>query len=226
MLIQIIEDEVAIADVLSLNLQIENFEVIISTNGITALQDFEKFQNKIGLVICDIMLPELNGYDVIKGVKKINPHIPFIFLTAKNNQPDKIEGLKLGADDYISKPFDLEEFLLRIKNVIKRYYKEEVQTFSFKNCVINFETFEVITANNQKITISKREIGLLKLLINNEGKVISRDEIIEQLWDLNENASARTIDNYILNFRKMFEQNPKTPMHFLSIRGVGYKFLK
>jgi two-component system, OmpR family, alkaline phosphatase synthesis response regulator PhoP len=165
-----------------------------------------------------------NGFDLFKEFKKINPDVPVIFLTAKGQTADKISGLKLGADDYIVKPFELEELLLRIRNVMKRNATPESQLFTFGDCSINFETFEVKDVNGKTITLSRREMGLLKLLTTKENKVISRDEIIEALWDPNENASSRTIDNYILSFRKYFEKNPKEPKHFHSVRGVGYKF--
>ena len=170
------------------------------------------------------MLPEINGFDLCAEFKKINPLVPVIFLTAKNSSTEKISGLKLGADDYIVKPFELEELLLRIANVVKRNQPKTSTVYIFENGKINFDTFEITDTTGQKITLSKREIGLLKLLTEGENKVISRDEIIEKLWDVNENASSRTIDNYILSFRKYFEKNPKEPRHFHSIRGVGYKF--
>ena len=170
------------------------------------------------------MLPEINGFDLCEQFKSLNPKVPIIFLTAKNQTSEKISGLKLGADDYITKPFELEELLLRIQNVIKRNSKIENSVYIFGNCSINFESFEIKDAAGEINTLSKREIALLKLLTDNENKVISRDEITDNLWNEKENSSSRTIDNYILGFRKYFETNPKEPKHFHSIRGVGYKF--
>ena len=164
------------------------------------------------------------SFDLCQKFKKINPDVPVIFLTAKNLTSEKISGLKLGADDYITKPFELEELLLRIQNVIKRHSKNELAIFQFGKCSINFETFEIKDIKGEISTLSKREIALLKLLTENENKVISRDQIMENLWNENENPSSRTIDNYILGFRKYFEINAKEPLHFHSVRGVGYKF--
>ena len=127
--------------------------------------------------------------------------------------------------DYITKPFDLEELLLRISNLIKRTQKDNSTIFSFGSCEINFKTYEVKDINGNYLTLSRREIGLLDLLTKKINYVVSRDQIIEKLWNVNENPSSRTIDNYILNFRKIFEPNPKNPKHFISIRGVGYKFI-
>ena len=222
--ILIVEDENALADTLALNLKLENYSVIVARSGSEALKTFKNNFSELNLVLLDIMLPDINGFDLCAEFKTIKPEIPVIFLTAKNQSSDKITGLKLGADDYITKPFDLEELLLRVNNLIKRTQKKNVSVFKFETCEINFQTFEIIDTQGKRHTLSKREIGLLELLTSNINKVISRDEIIEKLWDVNENASSRTIDNYILNFRKYFENNPKEPKHFHSIRGVGYKF--
>jgi len=225
--ILIVEDEESLANTLALNFKLENYEVIVANNGKDALVTFAKNVSSLNLVLLDVMLPGISGYDLFAEFKKIDKSIPIIFLTAKNQSTDKITGLKLGADDYIVKPFDLEELMLRVKNVLKRNTTEhETPTlFSFGNCSINFETYEIKDAQGAIATLSKREIGLLKLLTTNVNKVISRDEIIDSLWQSDENASSRTIDNYILGFRKLFEKNPKSPVHFLSIRGVGYKFV-
>lgn len=221
----IVEDEKAIADTLKLNLELENYNVINAYSGSTALKLFTENKQHISLVLLDVMLPEINGYDLYKEFKNIKTDTPIIFVTAKNQNSDKISGLKLGADDYLTKPFDLEELLLRIQNVLKRYPQAKLSSiFTFKHGAINFDTYQITNVNNEKQTLSKREIGLLQLLTSNENKVISRDEIIDKLWTIDENPSSRTIDNYILNFRKYFELNPKEPQHFHSIRGVGYKF--
>ena len=222
--IHIIEDELILANTLKLNLELEHYKTIVSTTGNTAIADFDKNKAHIHLVLLDVMLPDVNGFEICKHIKQKSPATPLIFLTAKNQTINKIEGLKLGADDYITKPFDLEELLLRISNLIKRTQKQTDSIFKFNNCQINFETYEIVDVTATKRTISKREIGLLQLLTQNVNKVISRDEIIEKLWEINENSSSRTIDNYILNFRKWFEQNPKQPVYFHSIRAVGYKF--
>lgn len=223
----IVEDEENLRNTIRLNLEIENYLVSATGNGKEALSQFKSKHQHFGLVLLDVMLPDINGYDLCKEFKRIAPFVPVIFLTAKNQTADKISGLKLGADDYITKPFDLEELLLRISNILKRNRKEgqASSAYTFRGGSINFDTFEITSIQGNKYLLSKREIGLLELLTAHVNKVISRDEIIEKLWDVNENASSRTIDNYILNFRKHFEKNPKAPEHFLSIRGVGYKFV-
>ena len=222
--ILIVEDEESLGKTLLLNLELENYNVKLAKSGNEALQLFSENNKILDLVLLDVMLPEINGFELCEKFKSLNAEVPIIFLTAKNQTSEKISGLKLGADDYITKPFELEELLLRIQNVIKRHTKSEIAVFVFGKCSINFETFEIKDTMGEISTLSKREIGLLKLLTDNENKVISRDQIIESLWNEKENSSSRTIDNYILGFRKYFEVNAKEPKHFHSIRGVGYKF--
>jgi two-component system alkaline phosphatase synthesis response regulator PhoP len=222
--ILIIEDELVLQQTLKLNLELENYDTEICGSGIEAIAVIKKFIPD--LILLDIMLPIWSGVEIYKQLKELNNTTPVIFLTAKNNVQDKIEGLKLGADDYITKPFDLEELLLRIQNVLKRNYpkKSEVPVFKFDKCEINFSTFQIINKDGKTEDLSKREMALLKILIDNLNNVVSRDEILDKLWTKDEVSSSRTIDNYILNFRKLFEVNSKEPIHFLSIRGVGYKF--
>lgn len=222
--ILIIEDEKSLLDTLTLNLQLENFDVYPLTNSVNALDVIQNI--KPDLIILDIMLPHMSGIDFYQTLLNQQIKIPTIFLTAKNNIKDKIEGLKLGVDDYITKPFDLEELLLRIHIVLKHatQKKDILTAYRFNQCEVNFETYLVLKQNQTTETLSKREIALLKLLIENKNTVISREEILNKLWTKDENSSSRTIDNYILNFRKMFETNQKQPTYFLSIRGVGYKF--
>ncbi len=221
----IIEDELALQQTLKLNLELENYQVDTCSSGSDAISTINDFNPD--LILLDIMLPDIGGIDIYKELIKLKINTPVIFLTAKNNVQDKIEGLKLGADDYITKPFDLEELLLRIQNVLKHNYpkKNETSVFKFESCEINFSTFQVISKEGTTEDISKREMALLKLLTDNINNVVSRDEILDKLWAKDEVSSSRTIDNYILNFRKLFEINPKDPVHFLSIRGVGYKFV-
>lgn len=221
----LVEDEDTLAAALKLNLELEKYIVETASDGKKALEYFKNNHNNIQLVLLDVMLPNINGFDLCAEFKKISAEIPVIFLTAKNVSADKISGLKLGAEDYITKPFELEELLLRIKNVLKRNAPLTTNNFQFGNCEINFDTFEIKDIHGNKNTLSRREIGLLRLLTTNVNKVISRDVIISNLWEVEENASSRTIDNFILGFRKHFESNPKEPVHFLSIRGVGYKFV-
>lgn len=220
----IIEDELSLQETLRLNLELEGYDVQALSSGTDAIARIRSFSPD--LILLDIMLPGMSGTAIYKELNKENIHTPVIFLTAKNDVKDKVEGLKLGADDYITKPFDLEELLLRINIVLKRNKNSAgSDEFRFGDCNINFLTFEVKTIAGAHETISKREMALLRLLVDNANHVVSRDEILEKIWTKDENPSSRTIDNFILNFRKWFEKNPREPIHFQSIRGVGYKFI-
>ena len=222
--ILIIEDEESLRNTLKLSLELEKYVVEVLSNGANAVETVKQFNPD--LILLDIMMPIISGVDVYKNLRDKNRNMPIIFLTAKHNVHDKIEGLKLGAEDYITKPFDLEELLLRINIVLKRNHtqKQELTIFKFENCEINFLTFQVIDIEGKSEDVSKREMAFLKMLVDNLNHVVSREDILNKLWTKDENPSSRTIDNYILNFRKLFEINPKEPIHFLSIRGVGYKF--
>lgn len=224
--ILLVEDEEHILNSLKLNLELENFLVTAVENGKKAVEEFKN--HSFNLVILDVMLPGMNGFDVCTEIRKLNKTIPVLFLTAKGLSEDRIHGLKIGADDYIVKPFNLEELMLRVHNLLRRskvIQKEDLEEFSFGENHINFITYEITGVNREKSVLSKREMMLLKLLIEKRGEVISRDKILEEVWGYDSFPSTRTIDNYILSFRKYFEVNPREPRYFHSIRGVGYKFI-
>ena len=154
--------------------------------------------------------------------------IPILMLTAKDSPMDRINGLKKGADDYLTKPFNLEELLLRVKNLIKRTSKSpenSPESYAFGNNKVNFLTFEA-TGNQGDFTLTKKEAMLLKLLVDRKNEVVSRQQILQSVWGYDVYPSTRTIDNFILSFRKYFEDDPKSPAYFLSVRGVGYKFVE
>lgn len=225
--ILLVEDEVHIAQTVQLNLELENYQVVHADDGKKALALFKAHQ--FNLVLLDIMLPEIDGFTLCDLFRDQNKTIPILILSARNSSADKIEGLKLGADDYLSKPFNLEELLLRVKNLLKRtdrFITEQkvINEFSFDTFQINFLTYEIVGLRNEKVMLNKKEIQLLKLLVEKKNQVVSRDEILEKVWATDDLPTSRTIDNYILSFRKYFEINPREPKYFHSIRGVGYKF--
>ena len=221
------EDEDSLRDMISLNLEMENYQVVAVSDGKAALS--KALNERFDLLILDVMLPEIDGFGVCETVRLENTRVPIIFLTAKNTSQDRVQGLKLGADDYLAKPFNLEELLLRVQSLIQRGLdragkQTEMLDFSFGKNSVNFTTFEVHTWRGEKLTLSKKEIQLLKLLIDRKGEVVSRKQILEIVWGYDIYPSTRTIDNYILAFRKYFEANPKEPEYFQSIRSVGYRF--
>lgn len=218
--ILLVEDEESLVNVLTLNLELENYEVETATNGAEAI---EKFNDSFDLVVLDVMLPEVNGFDVCSILRK-KSLTPILFISAKGTSLDRITGLKMGADDYLVKPFNLEELLLRIAILINRpKQSNELAAFTFGENSIDFKTYEVI-AQGKTLTLSKRELALLRFLITKQNEVISRDAILDEIWGKDKFPTSRTIDNYILNFRKYFEPNPSNPIYFKSLRGVGYKF--
>jgi len=223
--ILLVEDESNLASVIKLNLELEGYSVINADNGQKSVEIFKS--QKPDLVILDIMLPELNGIEACKQMKKINSETPVLFLSAKSTGADKIEGLKSGGDDYLTKPFNLEELLLRVQILLKRHKNESKEDkFQLNSFTIDFNTFEIVDAEGRKTDVPNREMRLLTLLISKKGQVVSRTEIRQQQWNPNESPSGRTIDNYILKFKKILEKENTENKHFHSIRGVGYKFTK
>lgn len=222
--ILLVEDEEHIRDAVKLNLELESYEVVWAGDGPTAVKHHA--EQHFDLILLDIMLPELSGIEVCQKIRLTDQDIPIIMITAKDGPMDKINGLKRGADDYITKPFSIEEVLLRIKNLLRltsKIVREEVQNYTFGGNEVNFKTFEA-KGQNGGFTMTKKEAMLLKLLIDRKNEVVSRQQILQSVWGYDVFPSTRTIDNFILSFRKYFEREPKNPIFFKSIRGVGYKF--
>lgn len=223
--ILLVEDEENIRNVVKLNLEMEEFEVVATDNGKDALKYFH--DQHFDLIILDVMLPEVDGFQICEQIRLTNMAVPVIFLTAKDASGDRITGLKKGGDDYLTKPFVLEELLLRVNNLIKRTTKgggSNLETYKFGHNQVNFITYEA-QGNPGTFTLTKKEAMLLKLLIDRRNEVVSRQQILQSVWGYDVYPSTRTIDNFILSFRKYFEEDPKNPQFFLSVRGVGYKFV-
>lgn len=219
----LIEDEENIVELIKLNLELEGFKVTSFQNGRLAKESIHEII-QFDLIILDVMLPEYSGFDLCKDIREVSD-TPILFLSAKGIATDRIHGLKLGANDYLAKPFDLEELILRIQNLISNKPDLKVKSIQIGKVLVNFPSFEAVDSNARTIHVfSKREIELLELFNANEGRVVSRDEILDKLWGKNNFPTSRTIDNYILTFRKIFEKNPKEPLFFHSVRGVGYRF--
>ncbi|TNE53748.1 MAG: response regulator transcription factor [Bacteroidetes bacterium] len=220
----LIEDEESLSSLIQMNLELEAYEVETITHGTEAFlraHEMDRFQ----LVILDVMLPEVSGLTICKEIRK-HSKVPILFLSAKGTTQDRIHGLKLGANDYLPKPFDLEELLLRVQILTGATSTEVVKTIRIGSYEVDFSTYEVIEiGSGEKQDLSKREIELLKLFHERNGEVVSRDEILDRLWQDDQFPSSRTIDNYILAFRKLFEEDPRHPKYFHSVRGVGYKFI-
>ena len=221
----VVEDENSLGEMVRLNLELESHDVELIEDGAEALQLFKR-PFDFDLVILDVMLPNVSGIDLCRLIRQ-QSQVPILFLSAKGTTSDRIEGLKAGGNDYLPKPFDLEELLLRVAILLNTLTKptEEIVTIGY--CEINFKTFVVSNqSSGEEITLSKKEVALLQLFHSKIGEVISRSEILDKIWGKDQFPTTRTIDNFILHFRKIFEENPKEPRHFHSVRGVGYKFLK
>jgi two-component system, OmpR family, alkaline phosphatase synthesis response regulator PhoP len=224
--ILLVEDEESLAVGLEFNLTEEGYSVVWAKDGKVALDYF--YSQEFDLIILDIMLPYVNGFEVAKKVREKSPQMPILILTARSGVEDRVKGLELGADDYLAKPFHLQELLLRIKGMLKRktWYKDAANVqpvYSFGDNKINFENLECQTQDSQ-IRLTQQEAMVLKYLIDNKEKIVSRKELIERVWHMNPEIETRTVDNFIVRLRKYFEPDPSNPIYFKSIRGAGYMF--
>lgn len=221
----LVEDEQSLIEMIQFNLELDGYDVFAIRDGGLAKEHFE-LKIDYDLFILDVMLPRISGLDLCKIIRE-KSQVPILFLSAKGTTQDRIEGLKIGANDYLPKPFDLEELILKVKILTKKEGEQKDFLLQVGELVVDFNTFEVRTPEDKIVHLfSKREIGLLKLFHEKEGKVVSRDEILDRVWGKDSYPTARTIDNYILVFRKIFEKNARKPQFFHSIRSVGYKFTK
>ena len=225
--ILLVEDEENLHEALKLNLELEGYSVSSAADGSEALKAIE--QEYFDLIILDVMLPEVDGITVMETIRVQNNEVPILILSAKNTSADRVLGLKKGADDYLTKPFNLEELLLRVQKLIEKNKKlldkDSIgDNYAFGKNTIDFKAQEATTKNGERVQLSKKEAMLLKLLIENRNEVVPREKILQTVWGYNVYPTTRTIDNFILNFRKYFEEDSRNPRYFHSVRGVGYKY--
>lgn len=227
--ILLVEDEENIVTGLIFNLELEGYAVTHAKDGNIAKNILFNENKKYSLIILDVMLPGISGFDLCHALRKKKDYTPVLMLTAKKFDKDKIYGLQTGADDYMTKPFNLEELLLRIQALLRRQewnnINKIVNILEFGDCYINFDNF-VAKAFGKEIKLTNLEFKLLKLFAENDNKVISREELLEKVWEIKDYLNLRTVDNFILRLRKYFEKDPSNPKYFQSFRGVGYKFSK
>lgn len=229
--ILIVDDEKAMREGLSDNLLFEGYQVELAENGHAALEII-KIQ-KFDLIILDVMMPELSGFDVCKKIRQNNINTPIILLTAKGEEIDRVLGLELGADDYITKPFSLRELLARIKAILRRTQvvptKEETST-SDRNSIqiglleIDFERYSAFS-KGVEVKLSHKEFEILNFLNKRKGKIVHRDDLLENIWHYDEFPTTRTVDNFILRLRQKIEANPNDPKIILTVHGMGYKLI-
>ena len=221
--ILVVEDEQSLRQMIAFNLEAEGYEVVALGDGKKALEIMPGI-NRFALVVLDVMMPFVSGLDVCVEIRK-NSQVPILFLSAKGTSADRIAGLKLGANDYLPKPFDLEELMLRVSVLAgKSESLDEAQDLKIGDFEVNFRTYQVMLNGIELAQLTKREVALLQLFARHAHEVVARDKILDEIWGVDQFPTTRTIDNYILNFRKIFEKDAKNPVLFHSIRGVGYKF--
>jgi two-component system alkaline phosphatase synthesis response regulator PhoP len=225
--ILLVEDEENLQEALKLNLELEGYEITIASDGAEALRKVEG--EYFDLLILDIMLPEIDGISVCETIRLKNTVLPILMLSARSSSADRVLGLKKGADDYLTKPFNLEELLLRIDKLIRKNKQLQDkatvgETYQFGDNQVDFNAQEATNARGELIELSRKEAMLLKLLITHRNEVVSREKILQSVWGYQVFPTTRTIDNFILNFRKYFESDSREPRFFHSVRGVGYKF--
>ena len=224
--ILLVEDEESLAIGLEYNLSSEGYRVTWAKDGREALLFFEK--ENFDLILLDLMLPYLNGFEVEKEIRSKSPQMPILILTAKASPQDKVKGLEIGADDYITKPFHLAELLLRIKGLLRRkeWYSSETlkhPSFCFGDNKVNFENLKCSNSGKQFI-LTHHEAMVLKYLVDNKNKIVSREELLKNVWQINPKIETRTVDIFISRLRKYFEPDPKKPTFIKSVRGSGYLF--
>jgi DNA-binding response OmpR family regulator len=225
--ILVVEDEQHLATGLKLNLELEGFAVDVArlAREATALLVVTTFD----AIVLDVMLPDMDGFALCKKLRDSGNYTPVIMLTARSAALDRVTGLDVGADDYLTKPFELEELLARVRSVLRRRQwdrPEEAGTaplLRFGDAVVNFATHEV-TVRGEPRKLTQLEIDLVRYFARHEGRVIGRDELLEQVWKLRHYPNTRTVDNFIVRLRRYFEPDPSRPVHFLSVRGAGYRF--
>lgn len=223
--ILIVEDEPQMRLGLKDNLEFEGYEVEFAEDGQTGLQKI--FWQAYDLIILDVMLPKLSGFDVCKAAREKGVKTPILMLTAKGEEIDKVLGLELGADDYVTKPFGLRELLARIKAILRR--KSDLPSpaevkFLIGQLEVNFKTFEAFR-DRQSVSLSHREFEVLKFLWQNQNQTVSRDQLLTEVWGYDEFPTTRTVDNFIVRLRQKIEADPAHPRHILTVHGVGYKLV-
>ena len=224
--ILLVEDEDSLAMVIQYNLEAEGYQVFRARDGKEGLDMFPTGQ--FDLVILDIMLPFHDGFFIAEKIRESTPQLPILIVTARAKVEDRIRGLEIGADDYMIKPFHLEELLARVKGMLRRkaWYRKNLHaqpTFSFGEITINFETLDC-QAGKKSFKLTPHEAMVMKYLIERENKIVSRKELLENVWNISSDVETRTVDNFIVRLRKYFEPNPKKPIYIKSVRSAGYIF--
>lgn len=224
----IIEDEEAIGEGLLFNFEAEGYEVKLISDGEEAFHFIRENHEKISLIILDLMLPKLDGYGILEQTRILAERIPILILSAKSMQDDKIKAFELGADDFVTKPFNLAEIILRVKRLVQRrkWTKEEIPSAkkAFGDCLFDSEQLTIEKKDGEIVRISPTEGLLIQILIEHEGKILSRSELLHKVWQYEATIETRTVDVFMGKLRKYIEKNPAKPEYIISVRGVGYTY--
>lgn len=230
--ILLVEDEQHLAVGIKFNLEVEGYQATVVGDGPSALAIFEQDPLSIDLVVLDLMLPGMSGYAVCERLRAAGNDVPVLILSARTLTEDRIRGLDVGADQYLQKPFELDELLAMVRNLLSRrgrmaFGKSDKlvgDTYQFGRATINFDTYEVSVAG-QPLRLTPMEMKLIRHFVEKEGSVVSRQELLQEVWGQKSSLNTRTVDNFVMRLRKYFEEDPASPKHFLSLRGAGYRFV-
>ena len=243
--ILVVEDDPHIANGIQFNLEAEGYFVTVLGEGPAAVEFSNEHPREIDLIILDLMLPGMSGYAVCEKIREIDVDLPILMLSARTLTEDRVRGFNVGADVYLQKPFDLEELLSIVRNLLARRARPRPDesraaarsdaarndaarngddVYRFGQAEINFDTYQVTVAGRH-VRLTALEIKLLRYFVEREGSVVTRGELLENVWELPHSITTRTVDNFIVNLRKYFETDPSHPRHFLSVRGAGYRFV-
>ena len=231
--ILVVEDERHLADGLRYNLEADEHEVELADTGEEALRQLTEQPRKYDLVVLDVMLPGIDGFAVTAELRRLGLYVPVLILTARGGSEDVLSGFGAGADDYLTKPFELPIFLSRVRGLLRRHEwfrmdaakKPAVAQFAFRDKVIDFEQLEV-RVGDRRMPLTLMEASLLRYLVENEGKPVARKTILDRVWNVREDTDTRAIDNFIVRLRRYIEDEPSRPRHLQTVRGVGYRFVK
>lgn len=223
-LILVVEDEQHLAEGISENLQQEGYAVEIVGDGEGALQRWRS--GGIDLMILDVMLPKRDGFSVCKAIRDEGGRLPILFLTAKTSDDDRVYGLELGGDDYLGKPFNLRELLLRVRGMLRRqgWYGQALKPTRVGAVTVDFGKGEVIDPDGERSSLAEKEALILRLLVERAGEVVARDEILERVWGYEVSPSTRAVEYVVVRLRKLIEPDPERPRYLQTVRGLGYRF--